>query len=222
MDVICLPHAGGGAGLFSGWQAPAGMRLHPVCLPGRELRIREPLFHTLDPVLDWLEEELADILDCAHIILGHSMGAVVGHALCQRRLSVGKRLPRALVVSACLPPVLRVRRDLHLLDDTALLVKLIGFDPENVALAEHPELWEMMAPVIRADFAVIDDANISPDQQLPIPIMALCGRADPMVTPTQMTEWVDIGDGFTQHSFDGGHFYLRNASVRILQAMSLI
>ena len=222
MDVICLAHAGGGAGLFQGWQPPAGMRLHPVCLPGREVRIREPLFQKLEPLLDWLEAEVADVLGRPHIIFGHSMGAAVAHAFCQRRLSVGKRLPSALVVSACLPPALRIRRHLHLLDDAALLTKLIGFDLENMALSENPELWEMMAPIIRADFAVIDDAGIGPHQRLPIPIVALCGRSDPMVTPTQMAQWAAICKDFTQHSFDGGHFYLRNASAAILQSISNI
>jgi surfactin synthase thioesterase subunit len=219
MDLICLPHAGGGAGLFQGWRTPAGLRIHPVCYPGREARISEPLFSTLDPLLDWIEQELADVLQRPHIIFGHSMGAAVGHALCQRRLRAKQNLPLALGISACLPPSLRVPRDLHNLDDAALLQQLISFDPENTALAEVPELWAMMAPIIRADFNVIDGAQVTSEPTLPLPILTFAGRSDPMVSPTQMAAWAAEGQRVTPHVFDGGHFYLRTAAANIVASL---
>lgn len=217
--LICLPHAGGGTAMFHPWKAKPlrGLGVHPVCLPGREARIREKPFTRMAPLLDWLEAQLGSVLQEPHILLGHSMGGVVGYALCLRRMRRNLPLPQALVVSACLPPPVQRPVLMHRLEKSALLDRLRGYDPANLAFDTYPELWDLMEPALRADFSVVETFDPPPSPPLPIPVIALSGRDDPLIRASDMNRWSDRAESFEHHSFDGGHFYLRNAPDQVLE-----
>ncbi len=74
--LFCFSYAGGGASLFRQWQP----RLHqaiqvvPVQLPGREERLREPLFTSIPAVVDALTEILPPLLDMPFAFFGHAHG----------------------------------------------------------------------------------------------------------------------------------------------------
>lgn len=217
-DLICLPHAGGGSAAFHPWtvRPPQELRIRPVCLPGREARILEAPFTRMESVLDWLEMQLGPVLQNPHILLGHSMGGVIGYALCLRRMQRNQPLPQALVVSACLPPPVQRPVLMHRLEKSDLLNRLRGYDPANLAFDTYPELWDLMEPVLRADFAVVETFDPPPQPPLSIPVIALSGRGDPLIRASDMERWSDRTRNFEHHSFDGGHFFLRNAADDVL------
>ncbi|MFD0329339.1 thioesterase II family protein [Streptacidiphilus monticola] len=106
LRLFCFPYAGGGASTYAGWQRRLGSRVQvlPVQLPGRESRSGEPRFTDLGALVRDLDRELADELDFPHILLGHSMGALIAYALARHRAELGERLPEALVLSAYRAP----------------------------------------------------------------------------------------------------------------------
>ncbi|SNR80232.1 thioesterase II family protein [Puniceibacterium sediminis] len=221
-DLICLPFAGGGTAFFHPWtvQPPRGIKIHPICLPGREARIREVPFTRMAPLLDWLDAQLAPTLHRPHILFGHSMGGAICYALCLRRMERDLPLPQALVVSACLPPPIQRPVMMHKLDKPALLDRLRSYDPANLAFDTYPELWDLMEPVLRADFSVVETFDPSETPPLPIPVISLSGRDDPLVPATEMARWSDRGRGFQHHFFDGGHFFLRDAPAEVLHSVA--
>jgi medium-chain acyl-[acyl-carrier-protein] hydrolase len=220
--MICLPFAGGGTAFFQPWtkHANPSLRLRPICLPGREERIMEPAFTQMAPLLDWLDVVLEPFLDRPHVLFGHSMGGIVGYALCQRRMQRGQPLPQALIASACLPPPLRRRVMMHQLDKPALLDHLLRYDPANQALGLYPELWDMAEPVLRADFTVVETYDPGALPALPIPVIALSGRTDPLIAADDMTRWSAQAAGFRHHILDGGHFFPRDAPVQVLECIN--
>src|ERR1700733_12636953 len=83
LRLFCLPHAGGGAGLFRGWPAslsPA-VEVRGVQPPGRESRISEKPFTRLEPLVAALTDVLAASIDRPYILYGHSMGALLAFEL---------------------------------------------------------------------------------------------------------------------------------------------
>ena len=56
--LFCFPYAGGGASVFRGWSdcLPRLVEVHPLQLPGRETRFREPAFTQLAPLVETLAE----------------------------------------------------------------------------------------------------------------------------------------------------------------------
>ncbi|WP_372833604.1 thioesterase II family protein [Puniceibacterium confluentis] len=221
-DLICLPYAGGGTSIFHPWtqQAGPGLRVCPVCLPGREGRIGETPFARMSPLLDWLETHLEASWQRPHILFGHSMGGIVAYALCLRRMRFGRTLPQALVVSACRPPPVRRDVQMHRLGGTELRARLRAYDPANLAYDTYPELWDLMEPVLRADLAVIETFDPGQVARLPIPVIALSGLQDPLVASDDMAGWSDAGCAFDHHRFDGGHFFLRDAPAAVLHRMT--
>jgi pimeloyl-ACP methyl ester carboxylesterase len=108
LRLFCFHHAGGGASAFRGWQdvlAP-GIAVYPVQLPGREGRVRERRITDLTTVVTEIEEALGPWLDRPYAFYGHSMGALIAHALTGRLLVAGKRLPERLLVGAFPGPML--------------------------------------------------------------------------------------------------------------------
>ncbi|KMK66292.1 thioesterase II family protein [Puniceibacterium sp. IMCC21224] len=221
-DLICLPFAGGGTAFFHPWtNLPSpGLRIRPVCPPGREGRIKEAPFTRMGPLLDWLDEQLVPVLLRPHVLFGHSMGGMISYAWCLRRLQQNLPLPHVLVVSACIPPPVQRSVLMHTLDKPTLLARLRGYDPANLAFDIYPELWDLMEPVLRADFAVVETFEPAETPRLPIPVIALSGRDDPLIPAAAMAQWASRGSGFRHHFFDGGHFFPRNAPAKVLNTIA--
>lgn len=221
-DMICLPFAGGGSTFFQPWKNADcdSFRIRPVCLPGREGRIRDPLLTSMAAVLDWLEQHLGASLDRPHVLCGHSMGGSVAYALCHRRMQRGLSLPQALVVSACLPPPIRRPVLMHQLNKADLLRALLEYDQTNASLQKYPELWDLLEPVLRADFTVVETYLPAEPLRLPIPVIALSGYDDPLIHAPDMAHWSTRGHSFSHHKFAGGHFFPRDHPAEVLETIA--
>src|SRR2546426_6412646 len=81
-------HAGGGSSLYQHWERALTplVSVWPVLLPGRERRMREARFESLDSLVPDLDRHLAPYLTVPHVFFGHSLGALVAYRLdCHRR-----------------------------------------------------------------------------------------------------------------------------------------
>ncbi|MFC5906013.1 thioesterase II family protein [Streptacidiphilus monticola] len=213
LRLFCFPYAGGGASTYAGWQRRLGSRVQvlPVQLPGRESRSGEPRFTDLGALVRDLDRELADELDFPHILLGHSMGALIAYALARHRAELGERLPEALVLSAYRAPHLPApelaRPDA---DDDELVHSLVGLGGIPQILLDHPDWLSALLPVARDDLLMCSGPGPSGKEPLPLPIQAYAGSDDNLVTPAEVAEWVEYSQcGFSMRTLPGGHFFLR-------------
>ena len=131
VELVCFHHAGGGSASFHPLRralAALGVEvtLTTVKLPGRESRRDEPRYLDADACVRALADELDDLLSRPHVLLGHSMGALLAYSLAQQRISRGLSAPEAIIVAACRAPHLPAHRmhDLHLVDDHELAAEL--------------------------------------------------------------------------------------------------
>lgn len=208
--LICFHHAGSGPSLFREWHryCPSDIEVWAVALPGREARILEQPVGQLLALAGSLVEALP--LDLPFAFFGHSLGAVVSFELArqlhERRLAV----PQHLFVSACSAPHL-CRRDISRanLGDTELLRLLEGFGGTPKEILWHSEYLEMVLPILRADFNLIDEYFVPDGCDVRFPITAYAGSSDVNVQLDKILAWDRWAMyGFACHSFDGDHFYL--------------
>lgn len=218
-QVLCLPHAGAGAGAYRGWAAGLGPELAvlAVQLPGREQRFGEPPLTGAAEIVERLTGPALDLLREPYLLFGHSMGALLAYELAHA-LSWHGREPAGLVVSGHAAPQLgRLRPAVHDLPDDALVAHLRMLSPAGAAVLDEPELRELLLPVMRADFTVCDTYTHPARPPLRTPIMVLAGDADPTVPAGSLAPWRELTTGATAvHDFPGGHFYLDDHLDRVL------
>jgi medium-chain acyl-[acyl-carrier-protein] hydrolase len=211
--LFCLPFAGGGASNFLSWRArlaDAGIGVAPVQYPGHETRLGEAPLHALEDMLAALHEAVAPLLDRPYALFGYSMGARLAFALAARLAAAGLP-PVRLIVAAHLPPDLpSPARQAAGLDDEAFKVLLMQYGGIPADISHEQEFWDLVLPVMRADFALAAE----PFDAVPAsyPIAAYAGVDD--AHAGAMAGWRRFTTaGFVLREFAGDHFFLRSADV---------
>ncbi|MEV8021396.1 alpha/beta fold hydrolase [Streptomyces sp. NPDC086554] len=230
LTLLCLPCAGGGASSYARWQDRlsahgAHVRVRPVQLPGREERAHEPRFTDLDAQVMALESELGDELSRPHILLGHSMGAFVVHALALRRQQQGASLPRALVLlshrAPHIPPNGILVPDA---DDETLAERLAELGGIPWELARRKRFRARLMPLVRDDLRLCSsttpEAAIEP---LDMPLHLFIGRQDHLVPVGAMAAWSRHGGaGSELRTMPGGHFFVRTHESDLLSELAAV
>ncbi|MEV4658608.1 thioesterase domain-containing protein [Micromonospora sp. NPDC049301] len=213
VQLFCLPYAGAGASAFRHFPARFGpdVEVLPVQLPGRENRISEdPRFRVAD-----VATAIAERADRPYAIYGHSMGGRLGFEVVRELRRAGRPLPLRLYVGGARAPHVSapsVFDGLSRVDDEELLRRLRTGGGLPAGVLEHPELVELLLPLLRADFERVDGYRYRPEEPLPVPIVVFSGRDDGAVTREQSAAWREhTSAGFTLHDLDGGHFFLHDA-----------
>ncbi|WP_262285284.1 thioesterase domain-containing protein [Micromonospora sp. MA102] len=216
--LFCLPYAGAGASAFRRWQEGIGpdVEVLPVQLPGRENRINEdPRFGVAE-----VADAVAARADRPYALYGHSMGGRLGFEVVRELRRTGRPMPLRLYVGGARAPHVTAPGPfdgLSRADDDELLRRLGGGGGLPAELFDHPELVELLLPLLRADFGRVDDYRYVPGEPLPLPIVAFSGRDDRAVTREQHAAWAaHTAAGFTLHELAGGHFFLHDRLPELL------
>jgi len=225
LRLFLLAHAGGGASAFRGWAdgiAADRVEVCPVQLPGRENRLREPAYDRLPPLVEALSAALERWRDLPYAVFGHSTGALVAFELARHAARAGMPGPVHLFASGRRAPDLPSRqRDVHQLPDGELLSELRSLGGFPQALLDHPELLELLLPVLRADLALTETYTPTPGATIAVPITAYIGDRDEKVTADEARAWErHTTAAFHVRTFPGDHFYLFASRDLVLQALS--
>lgn len=221
--LFCFPYAGGGTAVYNAWarQLPSSIELCSVRLPGRESRLGERPFVTLDGLLPPLLKALRPYLDQPFAFFGHSMGALLSFELTRRLRQLGAPLPSMLFMSGFRAPHLpAARAPLHHLSEADFIAGLrrLGGTPSTVF--DHPELLELVLPALRADFELVETYRHVAQPPLHIPITALGSQNDAIVSVPQLAAWQEHTTAvFSSHIFPGDHFYIHTETVSLLNVL---
>lgn len=223
MRLFCFPFAGGGASAFRGWghRFADTLEVCPVQLPGREGRLSEPPIHRMAPMVEALAQRLQGHMDRPFAFFGHSMGAAMAFALAHHLESQGAPAPRHLFVSAGSAPTLPAHdAPMHRASDAELveeLKRLGGTPPEILA---DPEWLELLLPLIRADFELLETYQPPEGTCVSCPVSAFGGLQDVHVRRDRLEAWRSLTSaGFTLRMVPGGHFYLQSALDPLAEAI---
>lgn len=218
--LLCVPFAGAGPSFFHPWRAPAADRWRVVSveLPGRERRILETPYRNVVEAAKNSVDEIVENLGrgTRTVLFGHSLGAVLAYELVHLLSTRGVPVERLVVSGSPGPWTQRERRATGLPDEEFLarVEEFAGFRHEAL---DHPEMRELILPVLQADCEMHENYLPSTDDPVSVPICSIRGRSDGLVDADQAREWRDATTStFAYAEFPGDHMYLVDHAREIL------
>ncbi|MFF5011298.1 thioesterase II family protein [Streptomyces phaeochromogenes] len=215
LRLFVFHHSGGSQLSYRDWPTcfPAGWDVRIPDAPGRGPRDERPALSDAGALLDHYLEELDDGLKGRFAFFGHSMGGLIAYELTRRLLDMGRTPPIWLGVSAhgtVRPDGGGMRR--HLLSDADLREELSAMGGTPSSVLYHPELWDLIAPTVRADLRISETWLTEPlTEPLSVPLSVFGGNRDEVAPAHRMEGWSAVSRHFLgQHLFEGGHFYFQN------------
>ena len=221
--LFCCPYAGGSEAVFRVWQTALGTAINvvPLQLPGRGARMREPVFREIMPLVAAASEAVAGYLDKPFAFFGHSMGATISFEVARALRKMRGVQPIHLFVSGTCCPQDVGRHYREELPETDIMDKLRSMAGTPPEVLEHPELMEIFAPIIQADFAVCRSYEYTPEPPLACPITAFGGLEDHDVSRECLQGWSAETTGqFRSRMLPGGHFFINDTGPTILETIA--
>jgi medium-chain acyl-[acyl-carrier-protein] hydrolase len=222
MRLFCFPYAGGAPAAFFGWAEILGPEIEVVCVqpPGRGARFLEKAYSRLDLTIEEATQALSAYRDRPFAFYGHSLGAWVAFEVMRRLRTDGRRQPVHFFAAASRPPHLGpLSPPIRDLPNEAFLEAIqnryAGIPAE---IRNEPELLEFFLPVLRGDFAAYETYVCEEEAPLRVPITALTGADDSLVTPEITNQWErHTQAGFEMQIMRGDHFFLNTSRDALLE-----
>lgn len=224
LRLFCFPFAGSGASIFRDWaeSLPASVEVCPIQLPGRESRIQERPFNRVTALVPALSSALRPYLDKPFAFWGHSMGALIGFELARQLRREYRPGPLHLLVSGHRAPQLPDSvSPIHQLPEREFVreLRLLNGTPE--AVLQHAELMQLMVPVLRADFALLETYTYTAAAPLDCSISAFGGLQDERVSNNDLKAWREqTQQAFNLRLFPGDHFYFHSHRSQLFSVIS--
>ncbi|MEU3723187.1 alpha/beta fold hydrolase, partial [Streptomyces sp. NPDC031705] len=212
MRLFVFHHAGGSHFLYRDWPGlfPAGWDVRLLDAPGHGRLMGQPPYVDAAALADHFLAALDSELDVPYALFGHSMGGLIAYELALRLSGAGRTPPAWLGMSGRGAPGHGSRRRVprHLLADEDLRRELAALGGTPAEVLDHPGMWQMFEPVIRADLRLVEtwrpDLSAAPRTAVSV----FGGVSDPSVPHGHLAAWAGRTEHFIgMHLFEGGHFY---------------
>jgi medium-chain acyl-[acyl-carrier-protein] hydrolase len=224
LRLFCFPYAGGSALVFNKWRdsLPPFVEVCPVQLPGRGNRLDAPPFTDMDALVEAAGAALLPYFDMPFAFFGHSMGASISFELTRLLRREGRRLPLHLYISGRRAPhIIDDDPPLHHLPEAELLDELRHLNGTPKEVLEHPELMQMMIPLLRADFSVAETYVCKTEPPLDTPLTVFGGLADKDVAREDLEAWRQYSTApFKLRMLEGDHFFLNTSQPVLLRLLA--
>lgn len=227
--LVCFHHAGGGAASFHPLRRALAeldteVVVTAVTLPGRESRRDEPRHVDAETCVRALDDELDELLRRPHVLLGHSMGAMLAYLLAQRRVSRGARAPEAVIVASCRAPHLPpARLDLQAMSDHELATALARHGGLPAEVLNRPDWLALLMPTVRDDLGICQSAWPTGAPPLPCPLHIVGGIDDPVAPPDTLAPWASHSvQPAPVRLYPGGHFLFRSPAQALVATVARV
>ena len=222
--LFCFSYAGGNAATYRDWHTrlPEGVEVCSVQLPGRGNRFKEKAITHLDTLLNSLLPEIEPYTATPYAFFGHSMGAQVAFELARKLRDKGCPEPKCLIVSGRRAPQRHAKsKPLYTLPETEFREEIRRLNGTPEEALNNPELMDLVSPILRADFQLIETWMYQPSDPISAPVMALGGVKDSQVSMDDLEEWSKVTKGpFCLELFSGDHFFINQVTDSLLSTVS--
>jgi medium-chain acyl-[acyl-carrier-protein] hydrolase len=195
-------------------------------LPGHGLRLQEPAFDRLEPLVQNLAGAILPKLNLPFAFFGHSMGGLISFELARLLRRHDGRSPVHLLISGWrAPQVPNLNPPRYNLPEPAFITALQRLNGIPQAVLENSELMQLLLPTLRADFSVVETSSYLPELPLDCPITVFGGLDDPETSVDLLQAWQEqTSQTFRLSLLPGDHFFLHSAQTdlpRLLQQILL-
>ena len=224
LRLFCLPYAGGSSLIFRTWadSLPKSIEVCPIELPGRLTQMRSAPFTRLKPLVSEISSNLMAYFDKPFAFFGHSMGGLISFELARLLRQKYGINPIHLFISGRRPPQIpNTDPPIHALPETEFLEELRRLNGTPEAVLQNTELMQLLLPILRADFAVLETYTYTNEPPLECPITAFGGLQDKDVTLEDLEAWrKHTNNSYQSQMFPGNHFFLHSAQPLLLQSIA--
>ncbi|UII23767.1 thioesterase II family protein [Fulvivirga ligni] len=226
LKLFAFPYAGGSSGVYDSLKPLLLEQIDfiPVELAGRGKRMGEKPYENLDVAIDDLCKIVIPQIGYSQFaFLGHSMGALLSHALAKRLEDESVISPNHIFFSGRGAIQVKRKKDkiYHQMNDKQFKeeLHLLGGTPRE--FFQYPELMELFLPLLRNDFRISETTIKYEDfKKMNFDITVFTGTQDD-ITEEQINGWNDYTTGSCNiHTFKGGHFFINNEMHSIAQIIN--
>ncbi len=221
--LFCFGAAGAGASVWRHLAAHVSTRVEvvPVQLPGREARRREPFVTDVHELVDQLAAAIEPLLDRPFALMGHSLGGLIAYELASELSRFGQAPERLIVLGTPAPHLPRSRPSVHDRGEQALRDYLERMSGTPGAVLETTWLFNMYAPLLRADLKAFETYVHGKQAPLPCPITCWGGDDDPHVGLELLEPWEQhTNDEIELDLWRGNHFFTKGRDAELGQRLS--
>jgi surfactin synthase thioesterase subunit len=181
----------------------------------------EAPFRRLPPLVRALADAIEPELDRPFALFGHSLGGLVAFELARLLRRRGSPAPRRLFISATpAPGTPRSAPLVHGAADEEVKSRLRALNGTPKELLEDDELMQIMIPIVRADFSVLETHEHREEPPLELPISVFGGVLDREVGLSALRGWVAQSTMPPRlRILEGDHFFLHGAAEDIVAAI---
>ena len=153
---------------------------------------------------------------------GHSMGALISFELARLLRRGGQPEPNHLFISARrAPQIPDLEPPSYNLPHEEFIAELRRLNGTPREILEHPEMLQLMIPILRADFRVCQTYSYLPEAPLECSMTVYGGEEDLDITPEHLEAWkVHTQGSFNMRLLPGDHFFLHHSQKSMLQLIS--
>ncbi len=226
LNLFCFPYAGGSAQVFRTWRnafpAATGVQVWAIQYPGRAVRMQEASVRDYASMIELLTPALLPLLTAKPFaFFGHSMGAILAFELTRTLRREHGLAPQRLFVSGRRAPQVDADEPVtYDLPDAEFIERLRQLKGTPAEVLEHEELLQLMLPILRADFELVETYQYKVEPPLRCPISAYGGTQDEEVEQAHLSAWCEqTVAACSLKMFEGDHFFLQTAQPLLLEAV---
>lgn len=224
LRLFCFPYGGGAAGAFRTWQdhLPSTIEVCPVQIPGREGRLREPCYTRLNLLVEDIAQSLFELFDKPFAFFGHSLGTMIEFDLARHLRNEQLTEPVHLFASGRRAP--QIPDDLpciYNLQKREFIEALRQLNTTNKELLANDELLDLIIPILKADYEMVQTYSYRPDAPFDFSITALGGKEDLYESAEKLEAWrSQTRASFSLYIFPGDHFFIHSCQPSLLQTIA--
>jgi external thioesterase TEII len=186
----------------------------PLELPGRGKRINETLLKDFDLAAQDIYNQIINKLTSSNfLIYGHSMGAYLALRV-SNMLEKANAFPSYVIVSGNPGPGIKNSKKRYLLGQADFMqaLKRLGGIPKEVF--ENAELLGFFEPILRADFEIAENNELSMEPVVNASIYAMMGSQEEEVE--KISNWARYTRSqFNFEILEGDHFFIHKHPLKI-------
>jgi medium-chain acyl-[acyl-carrier-protein] hydrolase len=223
-NLFCIPHAGSSATIYTKWkqQMNASIQVIPVELSGRGQRFDEPLYQTIEDMVEDIYWSIHDQLnERPYAIFGHSMGSLIAFELGRKIQNMNQSPPLVYFFSGKTPPQTKNHDPkISKLNNEAFIKEILELGGTPSGLFENKTMTDIFLPIIRSDYTAVDHYEFGENiEKLNSDFVVLYGEQDESMKG-EVGDWKELTHACCDFiPFSGGHFFIHESERSVLNVI---